>query len=65
MLERIETWFLAVHKGRFVPDDGILELKNQVSKGTCFGVNLTFRNFLQKFKAKGRVLPHILLQDSM
>jgi hypothetical protein len=28
---RLETWFLAVRKDCFTPDDGILELKNQVS----------------------------------
>jgi hypothetical protein len=35
-VERIETWFLAVYKGRFVPNDGALEPKNQVSKITKY-----------------------------
>jgi hypothetical protein len=27
-LERIETWFLAVYKGWFVSDEGVLKPKN-------------------------------------
>jgi hypothetical protein len=32
-VEGIETGFLAVYRGRFVPDEDVLEPKNPVSKG--------------------------------
>lgn len=37
---RLETWFLANCKNCFVPDEGILKLKNQVSFLPWFNVVL-------------------------